>query len=89
MVTDAFAGLDVTSNRPAVAARGAAAGVDAARDGGMPVVGAADGGADASGREGFPVATICSVAALGVDEPVVGACAPGEDWPDWEGEAGR
>ena len=88
MVTDAFVGFDVTTSRPAAAARGAGAGVDAGREGGMPV-GAADGGAEASGGEGFPVATICSVAALGVDEPVVGACAPGEDWPDGEGEAGR
>ena len=39
----------------------------------MPEVGAADGGADASGGEGFACGTICSVAALGAAEPVVGA----------------
>ena len=82
MVTDAFAGVDVTSSRPAVTARGVAADVGAYRDAGMPVVGAADGGAEASGGEGFPVVTICSVAALGVDEPVVGACVSREDGPD-------
>ncbi len=76
MVTDAFAGLDVTTSRPVVAARGAAAG----REGGTPEVGAADGGADASGGEGFPGVTICSVAALGAGDPVVGA------WTSLEGE---